>query len=145
MTPAEIEQNDRHLRERKKFDDEKKQERNALEKKQIAELSQKGASQDLDKKHEQERIELQQKQAKEGQELYDRHQQEYANLHAIQKTVKSVKNSEREQEIKALNTRYAEERENTRRNTEAFQEKNKSLIEKLKDRWSKNKDNDRDR
>ena len=145
MTPAEVEQNDRHLRERKKFDDDKKIELDKLRLKHFAELSKHGPSQELDRKQEQERLEIQQKKAKEGQELYDRHQQQFQNEHAVQRAGKPAKNAEMEQEIKALNARYAEERENTRKNAEAFNKEDKSLVEKLKDRWGKNNDKDRDR
>jgi len=145
LTLAEIKLNDDQLRERAKFDNEKKIQHEALMRKKFGELSNAGPSPEHSKKYELERLELQHKKSKEGQELYDRHQQQFQNEHAVQRAGKPAKNAEMEQEIKALNARYAEERENTRKNAEAFHKEDKSLVEKLKDRWAKNNDKDRDR
>jgi len=145
MTPIE-KLNNQQLSERNKFDAEKAQERDILNRKQLNELAQQGPSIDLDNKHRAEQISLQEKQSREGQILYERHLKEDKELRELLAKIQPLKNHEAQQDIKALNVRYAEERDNTKRNAEAYQgEDRQSLLDKMKERWNKNKDQERDR
>lgn len=144
MTPAEIELNDKQLSERRKFDNENRIERGDLEQKQLAELSRLGPSPELDQQHEKARVELEKRLAREGQQMIDRHIQEEKELRNLQSKIKPLKDHQREQEIAALNARYAEEREKTRQNAKEYRMQGESLADKLKRKWEQFRGKDRD-
>jgi len=134
----------RQLKERTQLDNKHEKERSILIAKHVQERFSQLDNDGLATKQEQELNELKKQQSLEGQQMFDRHLKEDAELRDLQAKIKPVKNFEAQQEIKALNVQYAEEKEKTRQNAEGYEKDRQNLVEKIKERFAKNRDKERD-
>lgn len=138
--------NENQLKERNAFEKTKKAQLDYLTNKQEREIAQKGSSQSLEKKHEEELSAFLQTKSKEGQALYERHERQYQAERDFMEPKKNYESEMVQLEGAALSVERREEAENTKNNWEATkQEERKKLLDQLKERWAKGKDREIER
>ncbi len=125
------------------LDERHKEARKELLTKQKYELKTSIKAIDLAKRHEQERKELTQAQSRERQILYEKHMNE-ADVLSL-KNSNYLKSYEAQQEQLAHDLQRREERENLKAAREAEAERDKTLIDKLKEKLKKSREKGRSR